>query len=43
MRLKYHVSDLENLALKEKKHLDLWLEENPEFYSEDGIIYYEDF
>lgn len=43
MRLKYHVSDLERLALRERKHFDEWLEENPEYKTEDGVIYYEEF
>ena len=43
MRIKYHVSDLENLALREKKHLDEWLQENPEYVTKDGVIYYEEF
>ena len=37
------MTDIENMALKENKHLDLYLQENPEYYTDDGLVYYEDF
>lgn len=43
MRIKYNVSDLKLIALRERKHLDSWLKENPEYVTKDGIVYYEEF